>query len=358
MTVAIYTPYLDTIGGGERYMLTIAECLLRSSKVDLLLDTHLQSLNVTKLITQISDKLDLRLKNLNLVEAPIGSGSSFLKRNKFLKKYDILIALTDGSIFYSSAKKNILHVQAPIVNKSLTNIKNRIKLSSWNLVIYNSQFTKQTIEKYWNIKGVVVYPPVDVSQIKPLKKKKQILTVGRFFSFLREKKHAVMIQAFKELYDSNKLKEWSLILCGSAQEGDMDYIRELERLSNGYPVKILPNVKYQDLIKIYGESSIYWHAMGYGEDDPTKMEHFGITTVEAMAGGEVPIVIGKGGQKEIVREGENGFLWESLDEIKEKTLRVIDDQKLFKSISQKAQDRSKDFSKERFEEEILRIVND
>ncbi len=37
MRVAIYTPYLDTFGGGEKYMLTIAETLSKDSTVDLFL---------------------------------------------------------------------------------------------------------------------------------------------------------------------------------------------------------------------------------------------------------------------------------------------------------------------------------
>ena len=45
---------------------------------------------------------------------------------KFLKKYDLLFYLTDGSVFYSSARKSILHIQSPIkVNNG--NLWKRIK---------------------------------------------------------------------------------------------------------------------------------------------------------------------------------------------------------------------------------------
>ena len=59
-------------------------------------------------------------------------------------------------------------------------------LCGWNLIIYNSYFTKQYSQKYWPIKSEVIYPPVDVERIKPKEKKKYILSVGRFFGFLKD----------------------------------------------------------------------------------------------------------------------------------------------------------------------------
>ena len=38
-------------------------------------------------------------------------------------------------------------------------------------------------------------------------------------------------------------------------------------------------------------------------------EHFGITTVEAMAAGCVPVVIDKADQREIVRHVTDGYRW-------------------------------------------------
>jgi hypothetical protein len=58
-----------------------------------------------------------------------------------------------------------------------------------------------------------------------------------------------------------------------------------------------------------------WHATGYGfdaEQYPAKQEHFGMTTVEAMSAGAVPVVLNTGGQREIVTHGDDGFLWGEL----------------------------------------------
>jgi len=111
-----------------------------------------------------------------------------------------------------------------------------------------------------------------------------------------------------------------------------------------------------ELKKIFGKAKIYWHALGFGEEDPTKLEHFGITTVEAMAAGAVPVVIKKGGQLEIIKEGKSGYFWESVDGMRQKTLQLVEDSDLWSKISKRAIERSEVYSKENFKEKILSLV--
>jgi glycosyltransferase involved in cell wall biosynthesis len=356
MKIGIYSPYLDSFGGGERYILTIAQVLSSDQQVQLLYDSHHQSLGVEKLKTDLSQRLNLDLSKISLVKAPLGPDGSFIERLSFFRDYDILIYLTDGSIFYSTAKKSFIHFQVPFKNSSAKNLLGRIKLSSWNEAIYNSEFTKKTVEKEWGIKGRVIYPPVDINQIRPLNKKKQILSVGRFNSFTRSKKHEEMIETFVQMQGKNKIPGWSLHLSGSV-EGDESYLDDLRKLAGTSAVFFYPNLEFKKLMELYGESSIYWHAAGFGEDDPAKMEHFGITTVEAMAGGCVPIVINKGGQPEIVEDGKSGLLWNDLSQLEELTLKVAGDSKLRNEISLKAIERSKLFAKDKFAENFIKLIN-
>lgn len=352
MKIAIYSPYLDSFGGGERYMLTIAECLVNKNKIDILLDNHLFEIKNLKI--NLSKRLNLNLNNINFIKAPVGKGSNFLQRLKFLRKYDFLFYLTDGSIFYSTAKNSILHFQVPFENTAAKNLWGRKKLNSWKVAIYNSQFTKELIEKTWNLKGEVLYPPVAVEEFKPLKKEKIILSVGRFVSFSKVKKHEVMIDVFKEM-EQDGLKGWSLHLAGGL-EGDKKYLEELKLMAKGAAIFFHPDINFEKLQDLYGHASIYWHAMGFGESDPQRKEHFGITTVEAMAAGCVPIIINLGGQPEIVEDGKSGFLWSTTEELKEKTKNLINDLKLLKRLSQNARERSKIFSKERFCNRIKELI--
>lgn len=354
MKIAIYTPYLDSFGGGERYTLTVAESLSAESDVDLFLDKHLISLNPEKLVEELEKRFNLDLSKVKLVPAPVGIGSDFVSRLFFLKKYDLLFYLTDGSIFFSTARRNLIHFQVPFKN-TVANLLGNWKLSSWDLAVCNSEFTKRYIEKEWPIKCTVLYPPVSVEEIKPLKKKKQILSVGRFNTFLKSKKHDLIITAFCDLFKSGKLEGWSLHLAGSV-EGERSYIDELKKLAGNAPVIFYPDLPFQDLMKLYGESSIYWHAAGFGETDPTKMEHFGITTVEAMAAGCVPVVINKGGQPEIVKDQQSGLLWDTTYQLKLLTIKLINDPRLMSQLSQGAISRSRMFSKTNFQQQIKSLI--
>ena len=356
MKVAIISPYLDTLGGGERYLMTAAQIISQENKVDVLLNKHLFSLNVEKLKKDLEQRFNLNLEKVKFIEAPVGKGSSAFKRFLFLKQYDLLIYLTDGSIFYPFAKRNILHIQSPLIGQPAKGLWGKIKLKGWDMIIYNSKFTQNNSLKNWPITSTVIYPPVDVKNIKPLKKKNYILSVGRFFGYLKDKKQELLIQAFEQIYKLGKINSWSLHLAGSASEGDKQYLSDLEKMSVGLPIKFYPNIHYQDLVKLYGESSIYWHAAGYGESEPTKMEHFGISVVEAMAGGCIPLVVNKGGLVEIVQDNISGMLWLDINDLKMKTIKLISDLELQEKISQSATERARNFSKDKFEKALLEIV--
>ncbi len=356
LRVGLYSPYLDTLGGGERYMLTIAEYLSKENEVDILLDNHLNGLNIQQLIKQSAKRFDINLSKIRLVEAPLGSGSNLIKRGFFLKQYDFLFYLTDGSIFYSTAKNNIIHFQAPLVNKN-KGLWGKKKLATWNLGICNSKFTQSIINQTWPIKTGVIYPPVDASKIKSLKKKNYILTVGRLLGYKKPKKHQILIETFKKIFDKKLISGWSLHIAGYISKDEIEELNEIKTSLKNYPIFFYPNYPFDKLTKLYGESKIYWHAAGFEEENPLDMEHFGITTVEAMAGGCVPVVINKGGQREIVEEDKNGFFWNNQDELIKKTLTVINDQKLFKKLSSHTIERSKLFTKEKFCHNIESIIN-
>jgi len=47
---------------------------------------------------------------------------------------------------------------------------------------------------------------------------------------------------------------------------------ELKKRGKGAKIFFYPNISFKKLQDLYGRASIYWHAMGYGEDDPKKQE--------------------------------------------------------------------------------------
>lgn len=106
-------------------------------------------------------------------------------------------------------------------------------------------------------------------------------------------------------------------------------------------------------------SKIFWSASGFGVDEdksPDKVEHFGITLVEAMASRVFPIAFAAGGHKEIIENGKNGFLWKEKDELIDLTLLAID-KKLYLKKENDLIERSRLFSYKSFSDKIKNLLN-
>jgi len=351
MKIGFYSPYLDTFGGGERYMLELASHLAQNlgNDVDIFWDDNSIRAPLSKFL-----KIDLSKTNF---KNDIFSTQPQTAKIISTRKYDLLFFLSDGSIPLSFAKRNILHFQVPF-NFARPDFKTKLKLAKINCIVCNSYFTRSFIDKSFLIKSKVIYPPVDVKSIKSLPKQNIIISVGRFSrGQLHPKKQEILIEVFQELY--KKAPQWKLFLVGQAKKEDFKYIRNLKKSARGYAIKIIENLEVEKLRKLYGQASIYWHATGFGEDEnknPEKMEHFGISTVEASAAGAVPVVIGKGGQKEIIDNGKNGFLWTTKTQLFEKTLELIDNPQILEKLSKNAIKNSHRFSREKFFSEYEKII--
>jgi glycosyltransferase involved in cell wall biosynthesis len=116
-----------------------------------------------------------------------------------------------------------------------------------------------------------------------------------------------------------------------------------------------------ELRDLYARASIYWHATGLGEDPeraPDRFEHFGITTVEAMSAGAVPVVIGHAGQLEVLDDGVQGYHWRDLDTLIERTERLAADPDLLARFADAAQERARDYGMDAFASRVSDLVDD
>jgi len=350
MKIGIYNPYLNILGGGERYTFDIADFFLkRGDGVDFFWEDK-------SLKEEIKSRYGLELDRVNFLPNIFLRKLNLLKKFIFLHGYDIFFYVTDGSLFTSPAKKNILIIQSPIHIPKKT-IFNKIKIRNWNFVLCYSEFVKKYILKSWKVNVVVLPPAIEVNQFKPLKKENLIISVGRFTQSLHSKKQEILIKAFKKLTKS--LPSLKLILTGGLLKEDQDYFDILKESARGYNIDFFPNTSFKNLKGFYGKAKVYWHAAGFDEDlekYPEKAEHFGITTVEAMAAGCIPIVYKAGGQLEIIDDKKNGFFWQTEKELISITLEVIKNYDSYKTITENAIKRSKGFSKEVFEKNLKEIL--
>lgn len=234
-------------------------------------------------------------------------------------------------------------------------------LKSYQRILTISKFSQKWITKYWGLRSEVLYPPVSVAKFSPSKQKKNwIVHVGRFFVTGHCKKQLDLVKVFRRLVDEKGLTDWELHFVGSVHEGKkhQEYFDQVKYFAEGYPVQFHLDAPFSELKSVLSQSKIYWHATGLDEneeDNPILFEHFGITTVEAMASGCVPVVIEAGGQKEIVTS-ESGFTWKTRDELLEKTLLLTNDQELLEKLSEGAVKRSAYFSRARFQERFNKYL--
>ncbi len=343
MRIGIYNPYLDSLAGGERYTFTLASHWSKIHHVDIFCDN-------SDIATRAQDRFVLDLSRISVV--PNIFRLKFFVKLFATTQYDLIFILSDGSVPWTFARHNIIHFQMPFRKVS----GHFIKLSRYDVVVYNSDFTKRHMDVNLPMKSLVIYPPVDIGEYTPRKKLKIILSVGRFAGTFRAKKQDVLIDAFRKGYENGILSGWQLILAGGFLPSDQVFMNFLRAKAIGLPVQFYPNINSMKLKELYGSASLYWHACGYGEQDPQKVEHFGISTVEAMASCAIPMVYKGGGQTEIVIHDESGFLWDTPERLVNQTRDLIQKPEKIELLANNARIKAKEFSIDRFTQAYDRIL--
>ncbi|WKZ26017.1 MAG: glycosyltransferase family 4 protein [bacterium] len=348
MKAAIYNPYLDTLGGGERYTIEFCRVL---SEIGYNVDIEWKNGEILK---KISNRFGVKVpQNIKVVED--------IKKGK---DYDICFWVSDGSIPTLNARKNILHFQVPFKNVNGSSLLNKMKLFRINDVICNSRFTKSVIDKEYGVDSIVLYPPIETRLFNPKRKENIILYVGRFSSLLQSKGQDVLVNTFKKLYDFKSSKDygnksWKLVLAGGVEVGSSELLYKLKLMVDNYPIEIVESPKFKELQALYGKAKIFWSASGFGVDqnkNPEKVEHFGMTVVEAMSAGVVPVITSNGGHLEIVSSGKNGYLWHNEQDLLDLTTKLINEKGLLSKLSKSAKISSQNFGKEVFKKNIEEIL--
>ncbi len=356
MKIGCYDPYAETLGGGEKYLFTIIETAIA--------DGH----EVT-LLSPVRPKL-AAWKRLN-VSVPAGTlrwqhadDRSFSEHSRVFER---VIVLHNEIPPRSLAPSSMAIIQFPFRTRALGRKRDWLKfptalqqrrsdvaaLRSYQQFFCYSQFVKQHIQKRFGVTAAVLPPPVDLPPAQHVEKRPVIVAVGRFFEGGHNKKHDVMIAAFRTLTEQLGDRHWELHLVGGADQSlpTKRYLARLRRQARRLPVRFQVNASLQAVQTEYARASLFWHAAGFGESAhryPERLEHFGITTVEAMLAGCVPVVIDAGGQSEIVEDGVTGYVWSQPDQLVSRSLRCIDNAALRNRLSDAAKTAGRRYAKARF----------
>jgi len=340
MKLLFYSPYLNILGGGEKHLLQFASCV--SAEHDIVF------------AWKNSQDVHKGLKRFNIsIRSP--KFIPKLPKGKNLSQYDLVFVVSDGSIPFLPLNKSIVFFMSPFTNVKGRSVKNQLKLKLINHIICNSGYTKKFIDHEFSVNSKVIYPAVDISRVQ-VKKRNLILSVGRFSTTLHVKKHQALIDSFIDL--ENKLSGWKLVLAGGTEKGSDAIVSKLKQRSQGHRISIETDVSSQRLGELYGQAKLYWHGAGLDADlslHPEKAEHFGISIIEAMAHGVVPLAFNAGGPKEIITP-TSGKFWRKVEELKKHTLKLSASENQRKIIASAALKRAKYFSKQRLCKKFYELV--
>jgi len=366
--VGIYDHAFHFAGGGQRYVAELAQIL--QNRYDI---TYIVNKDVSLEKYREWFDIDLSKCKLKIIKIP------------FYEERDIY-SIDEGMIVHQDEnpfdviKKESINYDIFINANMLTKVRPLSILSAfichfpdndkgkffnvdkYDYVITNSSYTTHWLKQKWGLDCTLrLYPPVnmfnDTSDLG--EKEKMILSVARFETG-GSKKQLEMIDVFGDLCKKDKRikNEWKLVLAGGTPKANPYYDKVKQRAKRMRNIEIAINLNNYEIKQLYSKASLFWHACGLDEIDPRLIEHFGMTTVEAMQNYCVPVVIDGGGQREIVEHGISGFRFTSKEELKSYTLKLINDDCLHEKMAKNAYNRSKKFTKEEFEKKALEFFSD
>lgn len=159
-----------------------------------------------------------------------------------------------------------------------------------NYYVINSRYTAELFKEAHNYMLPIIYPPINISG--RVYEKGDIVNrdLITFFSRIVDYKRPDLILDLAEKYPHLKF-----VIMGAVPSHRIPFLDSLK--SNALSRKInnidfIPNPNDEEVRSLLSKTKIYIF--------PAENEHFGMTTVEAIASGAVPFVHDSGGQKEIV----------------------------------------------------------
>lgn len=349
MKIGLYSPYFPQhFGGGEKHLLAVALALVDQGLAVTICFNGQGNERIEEIVSKYENYFGLNLKKINwLIIKPSMMG--LIGRLKWQKEFDIWYLVSDGSIPLSINKKTILHAQIPFTHS--LNWWQKLKLANSEIQA-NSVFTARCLSKAWQISSPnVLHPSVDDEFYNvESSNRKNIVSIGRFFTQLHSKRQDVLIQAYKLLFEKLKDKTPPLVLIGAVE--DEEFFARCQSLAEGLNVQFLTKVDKSELLKQLSLALVYWHAAGYEIDEkthPEKVEHFGMSTAEAMAAGCVPMVIPKGGQPEVIGQEFLNWSWQEPEDLVNTTLKFLSLPETEKSqLSKLARTHSQQFNQDHF----------
>jgi len=357
MKIGIFHPPINRCGGREFVIIKMIDALKKNGfQVVLLSNDKFEKNKVEKVFGDIISVdlnyvFPLQLFNANtplnlFVDDDWYNIYTDIIRTRVLKsKCDLIIDASTNTIFPYA---DISYIHYPILQLSSRHIidkiyyypfVNLVKNYDKKLVLCNSKYTAKAVKEIYGINPTVLYPPVKIQQLTPenmdAPRNNTVITISRI---AKEKK---LVEIPKIAKHCKKINFIIVGLLDSINEYQL-ILRTAKKLNVLDRIKIYPNLSREKLVGLLHSSKVYLHTM--------VGEHFGISIVEGVASGCIPVVHDSGGAKEYLPAD---YRYKNIDEAVQKIEKNIYEwspNKVAKSLKI-----ARKFNEEKFSKDFIRI---
>ncbi len=398
--IGVYTLPITTGGGGEKSISVIAERLSRNHDVSLIVGEPCTKSQLESYFAVDLSRVRLVLLHLPIlntfrrwsmsVSVPSAARARFGLMHTHLRRalertydrqirplgLDLLINKQSWSILLCPAPRGMYLCMFPhemkgelrpdanrgLLRRAYAALGNRVAgmtddvLNSYQVIAANSSYTAEWIERFWHRKATVVYSSCeDMGPLSPKEKfnpscwppgtRQTPGQPGRCLSA-----HGSVART--RLAPPLRRYAW-IRSCGLTFSCGTDSRRR--GLAHRVPSQ-------REFRHATGPVSPGFHLLArhrlrlFAELHPGKQEHFGMTVVEAMSAGAVPVALNSGGPRETVQHEVSGILWNSLPELQRYTELLASDPALLRQIGERAVASIVRFHRAAFEERIKSLA--
>ena len=315
--ILIITLYHLILGGGEKYLYDIINffgyhhfrvTLISPSSDKMFYRTTQQLLDPYLLKYNLIEHYSISKYNLNALQS---------------NKYDFFLYMSnskDNPIKKRIATIQWFHCQFPINHLKLwSNVATK---NTVDRIIVNSEYTYDgyvsSLEKHnkkCDVPINVLYPLCfDIERnMSVTKKTNTFVCLGRIFTpsaRANNKMFDKIIQVFNKIFKTSSVFSTLHIIGSVHDETWLSYLLKLS--SHNRHILIHPNASETEKQNLLKTSEFYIHGAGLGLDKnmvPEEFEHFGISVIEAMHHGCIPICVNGGYPEYYINHNKNGYLF-------------------------------------------------
>lgn len=310
--VCIASPYEFTIGGGEKYLSFLMKYFMQKNyKIIFFTITNIETVMNT-LNYYHENCSNIFISNYNLLNCEKLKHINF---KYFIYMYNAGII---HQYMHVSAATKIFHCQFPFdYQLPRLNVEDKYihdTLNSYQHIIVNSEFTKNALIEHYKSYNYftenihIVYPPCIKCKTSQMyeKTKNTFIMLGRIFDYdssANNKYFDVAISVF------NKLSEYDykLIIMGSVKS-KQQYDKLFNMIGDRTKIQILTDISDEDKNSYLQTSKYYIQLTGINDKYEFNKEHFGISMIEAVDNGCIPISHNGGYPKYLIENNINGYL--------------------------------------------------